>query len=212
LKIVPQSAEAPVARVPEKGGTKCGARFVVSAKQAEARGQAPQVFRIILVQLDGQPQVAEPVLAVALANRQEATFAGAIGLIGIDFQRPAIVFQCPLGVAAAIGFNRACHQIVVSSIVGLVSERGRQVATGFAWALPAEINFSEADLRFFGHCSRQLPKTCQLPEQLQGVVVAPELLEVSAAGKKAIHQIERRAHAAASVQVMGSSSLCSCTS
>jgi hypothetical protein len=81
-----------------------------------------------------------------------------------------------------------------------VSDGGGQVTASPREILMPESNFRQMGLRLFGYLRREISKVGQTSESFESVEVSAYLVLVSTKSQETIHQAERPAHDAASMQ------------
>jgi hypothetical protein len=122
------------------------------------------------------------------------------------------MLQSAFGIASAVVIDSAGHEQVIAGVAWLMDESRRQMTARATRPIALKLDFGEACLGFFGSLGGQRVEFRQSAQDCDGVAVSAELLKMPATGEEMVYHVERHAHGAASVQVMESGTLRSCTS
>src|SRR5438067_11781810 len=110
-------------------------------------------------------------------------------------------------VAALIAAQGRGHQEVIAGATGTEREQGAQVPAGPDQAAAAHEDLGQASLGFFGYGWGKFGETGKPVKEANRVLFAAQSLEMPCPRQQTVGEVERRAHGAASVQVMGTDTL-----
>ena len=122
-------------------------------------------------------------------------------MTGIEFEGAAIVFGGALKIGPFLGLQRRRQQVVIAGIIGLMTQRRREVPARVLVFAAFEVKLGQTGLRFLGGLGWQKTETRQACEDRYGFAMTAGVLVTPSHGENVIDKIQVWHHGAASMQL-----------
>src|SRR6516165_2208515 len=125
----------------------------------------------------------------------------------MELERLPVVVRRARVVGPGVPRQGGGHQVMVSRALGLMNQGSGQMPAGAGKVLARELDFREVNLCLFRHLRCEVAEAGEPAQNPESILITAKLPEMASHAQQTIGQVERHAHGAASMQVMGINTL-----